>query len=104
MRSYTVELIIANAANPSIFCFESLADGLKHFNANSSEKIEKLPTEDELKIITEEELSDSATQTEGLSFFPIVEQGKFTYMDLPPGFKSPNHYIQYLRAFDSEER
>lgn len=97
------ELIIANAANPSIFCFESLADGLKHFNANSSEKIEKLPTEDELKIITEEELSDSATQTEGLSFFPIVEQGKLTYMDLPPGFKSPNHYIQYLRAFDSEE-
>lgn len=89
------ELTTANVASPSIFCFESLADGLRHFNENSSEKIEKLPTEDELKIITEEELSDSASQ--------IEEQKKRTFMSLPPGFKSPSHYIQYLRAFDSED-
>lgn len=95
------ELIVTNTANPLIFCFESLADGLKHFNANSLEKIEKLPTEDELKIITEEELSDSATQTKGLGAF-YDEQGKLT-LNLPPGV-SPNHYyIQYLKAFESED-
>jgi len=97
------ELVKANIGTPSIFCFESLAEGLGDFNKNSLEKIDKLPTEEELKIITEEELSDSETQTEAPNFFSIVEQGKLKYMYLPSGFNSPNHYIQYLKAFDSEE-
>lgn len=99
------ELVKANTniATPSIFCFETLAEGLKHFNENSLEKIDKLPTEEELKIITEEELSDSAAQTEAPNLFSIVEQGKLRYMYLPSGFKSPAHYLQYLRTFDSEE-
>ena len=80
-----------------------MAEGLGDFNKNSLEKIDKLPTEEELKIITEEELSDSETQTEAPNFFSIVEQGKLKYMYLPSGFNSPNHYIQYLKAFDSEE-
>lgn len=98
------ELVEANDGNPSIFCFESLSDGLNHFNKNSSEKIKELPTEEELKTITEEELSNLPTQTENSHFFPIYEQESPRYIYLPPGFKSPNHYIQYLRAFDSEER
>lgn len=99
------ELVKANnnIATRSIFCFETLAEGLKHFNENSLEKIDKLPTEEELKIITEEELSDSAAQTEAPNLFSIVEQGKLRYMYLPSGFKSPAHYLQYLKAFDSEE-
>jgi predicted nucleic acid-binding protein len=100
------ELVVANIGNPSIFCFESLAEGLKHFNENSSEKIKELPTEEELKTITEEELSDLATRTENSRFFHINEQERLTHMYLPPGFKSPNQYLlylQYLRRFDSEE-
>lgn len=92
-----------NIATRSIYCFETLAEGLKHFNENSLEKIDKLPTEEELKIITEEELSDSAAQTEAQNLFSIVPQGKLTSMYLPSGFHSPGHYIQYLRAYDSEE-
>jgi len=99
------ELVKANtnSATPSIFCFESLAEGLKHFKKNSLEKIDKLPTEEELKIITEEELSDSAAQTEAPNLFSIVQEGKLVSMYLPSGFRSPGHYLQYLRAFDSEE-
>jgi len=99
------ELVKANtnSAPPSIFCFESLAEGLKHFKKNSLEKIDKLPTEEELKIITEEELSDSAAQTEAPNLFSIVQEGKLVSMYLPSGFRSPGHYLQYLRAFDSEE-
>ncbi|MEB3121009.1 MAG: PIN domain-containing protein [Snowella sp.] len=98
------ELLMINASSHSIFCFDSLAQGLKHFNENSSQKIDKLPTDEELKVITEEEVSNSENQVERLEFFPIIEQGKLTYMSLPPQFKSPNQYIQYLRAFDSEDR
>ena len=99
------ELVKANTniATPSIFCFESLAEGLKHFKKNSLEKIDKLPTEEELKIITEEELSDYAAQTEAPNLFSIVQEGKLVSMYLPSGFRSPGHYLQYLRAFDSEE-
>ena len=97
------ELISVNSNCPSIFCFKSLAEGLKHFNQNSLKKIDNLPTEEELKIITQEEFSDSETTVQKPQFFPIVEQGKLTYMHLPPGFNSPIHYLNYLRAFDSEE-
>ncbi|WP_009633244.1 PIN domain-containing protein [Synechocystis sp. PCC 7509] len=97
------ELFKAKANPPSIFCFASLAEGLRHFNENSLEKIDNLPTDEELKLITEEELSSSVAQTEASRFFPVFEQGKLTYVYLPPGFKSPNHYIQYLRTYDSEE-
>jgi predicted nucleic acid-binding protein len=94
------ELVANNLAIPIVFCFESLAEGLKHFNENSLEKIENLPTEDELKIITEEELADSIKIPQ---FFPITEQRELKYTYLPPGFRSPNHYINYLKAYDSED-
>ncbi len=51
------ELVKNNVFRPSIFCFESLAEGLKHFNKNSSEKLNKLPIDEELNTITEEELN-----------------------------------------------
>lgn len=91
------ELVKVNTAtaNPSIYCFKTLAEGLKHFNQYSSEKINKLPTEEELKAIAEEELSDST--------FQIYEQGELKYMYLPPGFTSPNHYLHYLRVVDAED-
>ena len=97
------ELIKRSNNNPSIFCFASLAEGLKHFNDFSSEKIDKLPTEEELDNIAEEELSNLPSQIENSRVFPIVERGEVKYMHLPPGFQSPNHYIQYLRAFDSDD-
>jgi hypothetical protein len=97
------DLVNTNNGKPSVFCFESLTEGLKHFNENSSEKIDKLPTEDELKIINEEELSDSLFQTKHPKFFPIVERGELKYMCLPSGFNSPNHYLNYLKAYDSED-
>ncbi|MHC5778685.1 hypothetical protein [Nostoc sp.] len=83
-----------------IFIYE--AEGLKHFNDFSSEKIDKLPTEEELENIAEEELSNLPSQIENSKVFPIFERGEVKYMYLPPGFTSPNHYIQYLRAFDSD--
>lgn len=97
------ELLVTNTAKPSIFCFETLAEGLKHFNEQSSKKIDTLPTKEELEIIAEEELSGSVTQIKALDSFPIVERGKIINVPLPPGFSSPNHYIQYLKAYDSEE-
>lgn len=50
------ELIKNNISASSIFCFASLAEGLKHFNEISLEKIENLPIEEELNNIIEEEL------------------------------------------------
>lgn len=97
------ELVLTNTAEPSIFCFETLADGLKHFNEQSSKKIDTLPTKEELDIIAEEELSGSVTQIKALNSFSIVDRGKSINIPLPPGFPSPNHYIQYLKTYDSED-
>jgi hypothetical protein len=53
------ELVKTNTnTNPSIFCFDSLAKGLDYFRKISSKKIDKLPKEEDLKIIAEEELSN----------------------------------------------
>lgn len=97
------ELLVTNTAKPSIFCFKTLAEGLKHFNEQSSEKISTLPTKEELEIIAEEELFSSVTQIKAPNSFSIIERGKIINVTLPPGFSSPNHYIQYLKAYDSEE-
>jgi len=86
------ELVSANTnSNPSIFCFESLAEGLDHFNKISSQKISNLPQEEELKIIAKEELSNSTSQIKPFS------------IDLPPGYPSPSAYFKYLQSCDPFE-
>lgn len=76
------ELVNANTnTNLSIFCFDSLANGLAHFD-KISQKISKLPEENELKIIAKEELSS---------------------IDIPPGNPSPQAYFKYLESCDPFE-
>jgi len=102
------ELVSMNNGNSSIFCFNSLAEGLKHFKEFSHDKIESLPSNEALDDISREELSSQAFSIETGKYFPIMtvnEDGDLIQelMFLPPGFATPNHYIQYLRAYDSND-
>lgn len=102
------ELISRNKGNPSIFCFNSLAEGLKNFNEFSDDKIESLPSNEDLEDISKEELSSQPSSVESGRYFPIMaanEDGDLIQelMFLPPGFATPNHYIQYLRTYDSAD-
>lgn len=99
------ELVKANVhANPSIFCFDSLAKGLEHFSKISSQIISNLPQEETLKIIAKEELSNSAPQLEPPSSFTIIQKnGEHISINLPPGYPSPNAYFKYLQSCDPFE-
>jgi hypothetical protein len=104
------EIISINEGNPKVFCFNSLSEGLRHFQEFSKEKIESLPSKEDLEAISREELSSHSALPEADRRFTIGtrvnEAGKIIqeFIIVPPGFNDPNQYFQYLRAFDSLER
>jgi predicted nucleic acid-binding protein len=85
----------------SISCFNTLGEAFTYFNR--LEKINELPSQEELTIITKQELSYVKGPIDAPNFFPIFQDGQLKSMYLPPGFPSPNVYLQYLRTYDSEE-
>lgn len=101
------ELISIGNRNFKLFCFNSLSQGLKHFHEFSQEKIKSLPSNEDLEAISKEELSSQPSLPEAGRRFPlgtrVNEAGEIIqeFIIVPPGFRSPNHYLQYLRAYDS---
>ncbi len=98
-----------NKGNLQIFCFNSLSQGLKHFDGFSKEKIESLPSNEDLEAISKEELFSQPSLHEAGRRFPIGtrvnEAGEIIqeFVFVPPGFSNPNHYLQYLRMYDSQD-
>ena len=107
LNSFLYRELISINKNFNIFCFNSLSNGLKHFREFSKEKIKSLPSNEDLEAISKEELSSQPSLPEPGRRFPVGtrvnEAGEIIqeFIIVPPGFSSPNHYIQYLRAYDS---